>query len=499
MIYPSRRIFFAAKAKFTSNFPRSTKSLANFLQRSNRARKRMSVNNKISHKAKPASIVLTNIAAMVLLMELPKLVNYGMGVIFCYIIAALLFLLPATMATLQLCRIYANGHPTSVFCWVGQALGWRWGLLAQFLQWTYAALRLPSVLLFGVIAVAYAASWIEPMKWVCENKMSVIIIVLIIYWAAVLISMRGLETVTKAIKISAIVGLVVPTILLAGLVVVYFTTSAELIPERAALTKYELVTVSLQSVIFFMGIEFSSTLSPATKGYRKSLLPSGLIVLLIFCIVSFALAGVLAVDTVASPTALFTGFYTYLGYAHIPMLMPLVSIAVVGGVFAVVLSWSNAPSLGIYQAAKRGYLPPFLQKCNKRGVHTNVLLVQAGVVTFTCILFVIVPSVHFLFSLIVALAIGLYLLMYLLIFASSVATNRTTLSWVVALTGGGTTMGALVWSLRAVDGVSPLMWYLFVVIALVVLTVAPLVIYSLRKPSWRNHLSNLSMWRDGSW
>lgn len=59
-----------------------------------------------------------------------------------------------------------------------------------------------------------------------------------------------------------------------------------------------------------------------------------------------------------------------------------------------------------------------MQKTNKIGVQRNILIIQGCIVTILSLLFVVMPSVQSFYQILSQLTVLLYLIMYLLMFAS---------------------------------------------------------------------------------
>jgi amino acid transporter len=173
------------------------------------------------------------------------------------------------------------------------------------------------------------------------------------------------------------------------------------------------------------------------------------------------------------------------------------------GVLAGVLTWVAGPSKGIFTVGKAGYLPPFFQKTNKHGVQRNILLVQGGLVTLLALLFVVMPSVQSFYQILSQLTILLYLIMYMLMFAAAIVLRYKMkdtprpfrlgkgnwLMWLLAGVGFAGSLLAFVLSFIPPGQIatgSSTVWYSVLIVGCIVMVVIPLIIYRMRKPSWRD-------------
>jgi amino acid transporter len=204
--------------------------------------------------------------------------------------------------------------------------------------------------------------------------------------------------------------------------------------------------------------------------------------------------------------SLLIGFDNYFRYFHVSWAGPIIAIALMLGVLASVLTWVAGPSKGIFTVGKAGYLPPFFQKTNENGVQRNILLVQGGIVTLLSLLFVVMPSVQSFYQILSQLTILLYLIMYMLMFAAAIALRYkmkdaprpfrlgrgkgNALMWILGVVGFAGSLLAFVLSFIPPGQIatgSNTVWYTVLIAGCVIMVVIPLIIYSMRKPSWRDH------------
>ena len=77
------------------------------------------------------------------------------------------------------------------------------------------------------------------------------------------------------------------------------------------------------------------------------------------------------------------------------------------------------PNTGVLAIAKAGYLPKF-SKTNRHGMGHHLMFVQGIIVSVLSVTFVIMPSVQAAFQILSQLTVMLYLVMYMLMFASAI-------------------------------------------------------------------------------
>ena len=102
-----------------------------------------------------------------------------------------------------------------------------------------------------------------------------------------------------------------------------------------------------------------------------------------------------------------------------------VSLLIAFGVLAGVMSWISGPSRGLLWTAKEGQLPEFMKKTNKNGVQVNILVIQGCIVSVLSSLYIVMKDVSVAFFLLSALTIGLYLIMYMMMYAAGIRLRYT--------------------------------------------------------------------------
>ena len=103
----------------------------------------------------------------------------------------------------------------------------------------------------------------------------------------------------------------------------------------------------------------------------------------------------------------------------------VVMLLIAFGALASVMSWISGPSRGLLWTANEGRLPRLLQKTNRNGVQINILIIQGCIVTVLSSLYIFMKDVSVAFFLLSALTIGLYLIMYMMMYAAAIRLRYT--------------------------------------------------------------------------
>ena len=140
------------------------------------------------------TLAIMNVTAVVSLRGLPAEAVYGMSSAFYYLFAAIVFLIPTSLVAAELAAMFQDKQG-GVFRWVGEAYGKKLGFLAIWVQWIESTIWYPTVLTFGAVSIAFIGMNDVHDMSLANNKYYSLVVVLIIYWLATFISMKGMSWV----------------------------------------------------------------------------------------------------------------------------------------------------------------------------------------------------------------------------------------------------------------------------------------------------------------
>jgi len=463
-------------------------------------------------KLSVATLAIMNVTAVVSLRGLPAEAEYGLSSAFYYLFAAIVFLIPTALVAAELAAMFADKQG-GVFRWVGEAFGKRMGFLAIWLQWVESTIWYPTVLTFGAVSLAFIGMNDAHDMALASNRLYTLVVVLAIYWLATFISLKGMSWVGKVSKIGGLVGTIIPAGLLVVLAIVYLVSGGhsqldfkgDFFPD---FSNFNNLVLASSIFLFYAGMEMGGIhvkdVDNPSVNYPKAVFIGSFITVLIFVLGTFSLGIIIPKSEINLTQSLLVGFDRYFDFIRASWLSPIIAIALAFGVLAGVLTWVAGPSKGIFAVGRAGYLPPFFQKTNSIGVQKNILFIQGGIVTLLGLLFVVMPSVQSFYQILSQLTVLLYLIMYLLMFAAAIylrynmkKANRpfrigskgNGLMWLIAGVGFLGSLLAFVLSFIPPGQIavgSNAIWYSVLVIGCIVVVAAPLIIYAMRKPSWKD-------------
>ena len=456
------------------------------------------------------TLVVMNVTAVVSLRGLASEAVYGLQSAFYYLFAAIVFLVPTALVAAELAAMFSNKQG-GVFRWVGEAFGPRIGFVAIWLQWIQSTVWYPTVLTFGAVSIAFIGTDPTADAALASNRVFTLIVVLAIYWLATIIALRGLDWVGKVSKWGGIIGTIIPAALLILLAVVYLSKGGHnnLDMHRSFfpdLSNFSNLVLASSIFLFYAGMEMMGIhvmeVENPKRNYPRAIILGSLVTVVIFILGTFALGIIVPEKDISLTQTLLIGFDRYFAFLRMSWLGPIIAIALVFGVLAGVLTWVSGPSKGIYAVGRAGYLPPFFQKANSRGVQRNILLVQGCIVTVVGALFVVMPSVQSFYQILSQLTVLLYLTMYMLMFSAAIVLRYRKpdverpfrlgrgngVMWLLAGLGFAGSLLAFVLSFIPPSQIavgSKAVWYGVLIAGEVIVVIIPIIIYALRKPSWK--------------
>jgi len=468
--------------------------------------------NKVSSAGKISvmTLAIMNVVAVVSLRGLPAEAEYGLGSIFYYVFAAIVFLIPVSLVAAEL----AAGWPQKggVYRWVGEAFGSRLGFLSIWLLWIESTIWFPTVLTFAAVSLAFIGPNQTWDQAVSANKWYILVICLVVYWGATLINFRGMKAGAAMSKWGGLIGTIIPAaiLIILGFAWIFMGRPSQM-PLRMSdlfpdLTNINNLVLASSIFLFYAGMEMSAVhvkdIDNPTVNYPKAIfLASGLTVV-IFILGTLAIGFVVPQKDINLTQSLLVAYDDFFKAFGMDFLSPIIAVMLAIGVLAGVSTWIAGPSKGLLAVGQSGFLPPILQKTNKAGVQVNILLLQGVIVTLLTLLFVVLPSVQAVYQILSQLTVMLYLIMYMLMFAAGIYLRMKQPSHprpyqvpggkvgMYIIAGVGFLGAVLAFALSffppgQIAVGSTTTWIALLVVGNVFFVALPFIIYALRKPSWK--------------
>lgn len=452
------------------------------------------------------TLTLMTAALFLTLRNMPMMAATGMQMVFFNIVTVFAFLIPIALVSAELATAWPKN---GVFHWVEEAFGTRWGLTAVWLQWIQSVFGITSILSYVAASLAWA---IDPH--LAGNRYFIVAVILVVYWLATFANMRGTRISGMISSICLSAGVLLPSVVLIGLAAVYIVKGYPIHLNLALQVDNWLpLAHPQQSLLLFLsfifgvvGIEVSATHAPEVRNVRRNY-PIAVFLAAAFGF-TITLLGGLAVatvipvkelDLVSGSVQALSALFARFG---VPYLLPLFAVLVAFGAAGQVSTWVVGPIKGLWAAGRSGNLPPILQRANAYGVPRNLLILQALSMSGVSLLFLIIPSVNAVFLMLTSMAVVLYSVMYLMLFAAAIYLRHTKPDtprpyripggrawglWLVGGTGFITTFACLlIGFIPPSNAISEQVYASAMLVTLLLMIAFPLLLYRWRRPAWKS-------------
>lgn len=368
-------------------------------------------------------LAMINVIAVDSLRSLPASAEYGFSLVFFYIVAGLFFFIPTALVTAELATAWPNTG--GVYIWARTAFGRHWGLLAIWLQWIYNVIWYPTILSFIAATLAYL---FDPA--LANNKTYVIAVVVIVWWLATWLNCLGLKISSTLSILGAIIGTLIPMLVITGLGVAWFLlghhseinfSAATFLPNLSSMDSLAFLT----TIVFgLMGLEMSAVHAGDVKNpardYPRALLWSVLLIMLTLICASLAIAIIIPAKQLSILSGLTDAYAAFFKAYHLEMCVPVIVALIVLGSFSGVSAWVIGPTRGLMIALQENQIGSRWQRLNKHGMPSALLILQGVIVTVLAGLFILIPSVNGAYWILSAMTSQLALLFYLFLFTSAI-------------------------------------------------------------------------------
>lgn len=434
----------------------------------------------------------------------PSMAVYGLAAVFLYVVPAIVFLIPTALVSAEL----ASGWNGGVYRWVSEGLSKPMGFLAVWCQFAMTIFYYPSLLAYVASTFAYI---IDPR--LASNGLYVAIVIVVLFWTGVWVSSRGTKAVAGLASGGLIIGTLIPGAVLVILGFVFLgqgnasaapMNASHILPQWTGLASLVLI---VNNFLSYSGMEMNavhvSSLRNPDKEFPKSMFTAMGLVLLIFILPALAVSWVVPAHDLSLTAGVIQAFDAFFSYFNVGWLTPVFGVMLVAAALGGMLTWLAGPSKGLLLISRQeGYLPPFLQQLNRFGVQQNILVAQGMITTVIALLYAFIPNVSSAYWIFSVITTQIYLIVYLLMFAAAIRLRKTQPDHprgyrapalhVLCVVGLLSSLAALVIGFvpSSQFGGGSVLAYVGIVTAGLLLLglLVPYLFYTLRKPSWREHV-----------
>ena len=372
-----------------------------------------------------STMAMMTIACVASIRNTPSMAVYGYASIFLYIVPAIVFLIPTALVAAEL----ASGWEGGIYRWVKEAFGPKAGFFGIWTQYAMTIFYYPSLLASVASTLAFV---INPE--LASNGLYTAVVILVAFWAATLVSLRGVGFVARLSSYGMLIGTAIPGVTLVVLGVVYllgggtnYAAGTSFLPEFTGLAS---IVFIVNNFLSYSGMEVNAVhvnnMDNPSRNFPRAMLVASCAAVLIFVLPALAISFVIPSDSVSLTAGVMQAFDQFFAWFGIQWLTPIFAVMIVCAMLGGMMGWLAGPSKGLLRIGREeGYLPPTLQKTNEQGVQINILLWQGVLISLIALMFAFIPAVNSAYWILSAMTTQVYLMMYVLMFASAMKLRRT--------------------------------------------------------------------------
>ena len=356
----------------------------------------------------------------------PATAVLGLASVVVYVLPAIVFLLPVSLVSAEL----ASGWKGGIYNWVSEGISPRMGFVAIWCQFAQTTFYYPAVLAYVASTLAYVFA-----PSLAHSGLYTSVVIIVLFWAAVLVSARGVLATGRLASYGILIGTLVPGLLLVLLAAIYLLqgnasaaplNAHHVLPAWNGLTSIVLV---VNSFFLYAGVEVNAVhvdeLRDAPREFPKATLVAVILILLVFIFPTLAISVTVPAAHISFTAGVMQAFKSLLDHFGLSVLTPIIAVGLAVASVSGLLDWLTGPSTGLLDIAReRGYLPRYFQQLNSNGVQLHILVAQGIVITLIGLLYAVVPEVSRAYWVFAALATEVYLIMYVLMFVAAINLRR---------------------------------------------------------------------------
>jgi glutamate:GABA antiporter len=367
------------------------------------------------------ALAMINVAAVLSIRNFPSMAIYGWQCVGWYVIGAVFFLIPISLAGAELATGWPEGG--GVYAWVKQAFGERGGFTALFCEWSNNLVWFPTVLSFIASTLAFALT-----PSLANSGLYMFSVMMIAFWGTTAIAYFGEETSTKFGNIGVIIGSIIPSLLIIILGVWWMASGAAIVLPPFSLgamvpaINFSTLPFFATVILLFAGMEMAGFHALETKDpqkdFPKAMALSAIIIVICTVLATLSIAMVIPADKLNLASGVMQAIQYFFAAAHVPWLVaPMAVLITLGGVVSLA-AWLIGPAKGLGIVAEEGNMPPIFDRTNKYGAPVAVLVIQALIGSVVSLLYVFLPSVNQAYWILSAMTVELLCIVYVLVFAA---------------------------------------------------------------------------------
>lgn len=368
------------------------------------------------------ALTMISLNAILNLRSLPAMASLGPQAMVYFALAALLFLIPSALVCAELATaIPKNG---GIYTWVRTAFGDKTGFVAIWMEWINNVIGFPTSLAAIAATIAYVG-----FPSLAHNKYALFAMVLVILWGCTAYNALGIKASSRLNIVGALLGTIVPGLLIIGLGAYWLITHPSAYHALAAepiMPAWQLgsLAIFVSTLSAYSGMQITAyhaqNVVDPQRAFPKAIGLSAVLVVGLSIVATLAINAVLPSANINFMNGVIQSFGLFFQYFHLQWLTPILALLLALGSIASLSAWLVGPARGFRAACEEHHALRALAPVNRFGMPGRILWVQGIVCTGLAAIFLWMPSLKSAFWVLLTLTSQFTVLMYILVFSAAV-------------------------------------------------------------------------------
>ncbi len=381
----------------------------------------------------------------------------------------------------------------------------------MYLEWQTVVIWFPTVLMFGAASLAYIF-WPESFdRALASNKIYTLVVALVMYWAATFNAFRGQKSANLLSTYGGLVGTIIPGVILIVLGIIYFIAGKHIYlthePFFPDFSNMGTIVLAASIFLFYAGMEIQAVhindMRNPSRDFPRSIFLAMLVIVAVYALGTLVIGLVIPTENINLLQSLLVAYKALWSSFGLGWLGNIMALFIMFGVVGQISVLVTGPSTGLMSVAQSGYLPRSLQKVNKNGINKSILFIEGAFVSILCLVLIVLPTVESAYQIMSQIATIIYLILVIMIYGAFIRLRHTQPNKKRGFKVPGGKFGVILTATVGILGAmlalvlsylppaqittgNPVVYVLIIVIGVAVIVALPLIVYALRKPSWRN-------------
>ncbi len=372
------------------------------------------------------ALTMMTLSAVLNLRGIPIMASLGAWSVIYYLLGAVCFLIPSTIVCVVLSKQYPEAG--GIYLWVKEGLGNSWGFLAIWMEWVNNLVSTPATLATLIGTLSFAG-----LSFLNNSPSHLFITLWLIYFLVTWLNASNIATSSKLNIVGALVGTLIPGLLIMGLAITAFLYHPHLAssvrtsgflslkPLAFSNTALFLSVLSAYSGMQITAFHFQNISNPA-KTLPRALIISCVLILFLSIGTALAIFSIIPPASLQLITGVMQSFQAFFNFFGLKNLTYLLAIALAIGSLASMSAWVIGPARGFFMFAKTENLPKIFTQINKHEMPVGILKIQLLIGTLLLSVYLWMPSINQAFWFLIVITSQFTLLMFALVFIVAIKT-----------------------------------------------------------------------------